>query len=197
MAESNNKPATQPLHVLGIAGSLRERSYNRMLLRAALELAPEEMKIQIFDRLGEIPLYNADVDAKEDPEPVTALKQAIRDADALLIATPEYNYSVPGVLQNAIDWASRPGGDSVLKGKSAAIMGASGGLGGTIRAQLHLRQVFLSTATYVVLKPEVTVRSVRDKFDAEGRLTDDMTRDFVRKLLDALVPWAHGFRGEK
>ncbi len=130
------------IKVVGIPGSLREGSFNRGLLRAAIELAPASMEIQMFTRLGDIPPYNADVDDKGNPEPVQALKTAIREADAMLIATPEYNYGVPGVLKNAIDWASRPAGQSVLNRKPAAIMGCSQGLGGTIRAQHVLRAVF-------------------------------------------------------
>src|SRR5690242_14601242 len=115
------------MRACGIAGSLRGGSYNRALLRAAVALAPSGVEIRVFDRLADVPPYNADVEAKGDPEPVGALKQAIRDADALLIVTPEYNYGVPGVLKNAIDWASRPPTGSVLNGKPAAIMGATPG----------------------------------------------------------------------
>src|SRR5947207_14536285 len=118
------------VRVCGIAGSLRKASYNRALLRAAVELAPEAVQITVFDRLRDVPLYDADVEAEGDPEPVVALKTAIRQADALLIATPEYNYGVPGVLKNAVDWASRPPGSSVLEGKPAALMGATPGHGG-------------------------------------------------------------------
>jgi chromate reductase len=180
------------LDVLGIAGSLRAASLNRALLRAAQELAPGGMRIRIFD-LVPIPLYNGDVEAAGDPEPVIVWKEAIREADALLIATPEYNYGVPGVLKNAIDWASRPAGRSPLSGKPAAIMGASPGMGGTIRAQLLLRQSLLFTETYVLLKPEVAVARAHEKFDAEGRLTDSATREWVGKLLVALADWAPRF----
>src|SRR5688572_23791882 len=128
-----------PLLVCGIAGSLRKASLNRALLRSAQELAPANMEIRIFDRVGELPLYNEDVDKAGDPEPVAALKRAIADADALLIATPEYNQGVPGVLKNAIDWASRPPRGSVLAGKPTAIFGASPGVTGTARAQGHPR----------------------------------------------------------
>jgi chromate reductase len=177
------------LRVFGIAGSLRARSHNLGLLLAACELAPEGMEIQVFERLGEIPPYNADVDAAGEPEPVGALRSAIREADALLIATPEYNYSIPGVLKNAIDWASRPAGKAALNRKPAALMGSSGGQSGTIRAQLALRQCFVFTETWVLLKPEVLVTHSRDKFDAEGHLTDAATREHVAKLLVALAEW--------
>jgi chromate reductase, NAD(P)H dehydrogenase (quinone) len=177
------------IRVLGIAGSLRAGSYNRGLLLAAVELAPEGMEIRLFERLGEIPPYNADVDAAGEPEPVAALRGAIREADALLIATPEYNYGVPGVLKNAIDWASRPAGKAALNRKPAAIMGASGGGSGTARAQLALRQSFVFTETWALLRPEVLVTHSRDRFDAAGRLTDEATREHVHTLLAALADW--------
>jgi chromate reductase, NAD(P)H dehydrogenase (quinone) len=175
-----------PLTVLGIAGSLRRASFNRGLLRAATELAPPGLTIRTFEPLDAIPLYNEDVEAVGDPPVVRQLKDEIRAADALLFATPEYNYGVPGVLKNAIDWASRPYGKSVLSGKPAAIMGASPGMGGTIRAQLQLRQAFLFIEVYALLKPEVLVARCQDKFDAKGNLTDEATRGVVRQLLEAL-----------
>jgi chromate reductase, NAD(P)H dehydrogenase (quinone) len=176
------------MRVLGFAGSLRAGSFNRMLLRAAEELAPEGMEIRAFD-LSPVPLYNGDVEAKGDPEPVAAFKTAIRESDALLIATPEYNYGVPGVLKNAIDWASRPPASSVLHGKPAAIMGASSGGSGTIRAQLQLRQAFVFTRTVAMLQPEVAVPRAPEKFDAEGRLKDEATRGFLRTFLEAFADW--------
>jgi chromate reductase len=189
-------PDTGPapkLKVLGIAGSLRAGSFNRALLRAAQELAPGGMEITTFD-LAPIPLYNGDVEAQGDPEPVAALKAAIRQADALLFVTPEYNFGVPGVLKNAVDWASRPPRGSVLQGKPAAIMGATPGMGGTGRAQMALRQSFVFTQTYALLTPEVLVARAADKFDASGRLTDEPTRKFVVQLLEALIPWAQRFK---
>jgi chromate reductase len=185
--------AGQTLKVLGIAGSLRAGSFNRLLLRAAQELAPPDMQITAFD-LASIPLYNGDVEAKGDPEPVAAFKTAIRQADALLFVTPEYNFGVPGVLKNAVDWASRPPRDSALKGKPAAIMGATPGMGGTGRAQMQLRQAFVFTQTYALLSPEVLVARAQDKFDASGRLTDEPTRKFVGQLLEALADWAPRFK---
>ena len=183
-----DEAARAKLDVLGIAGSLRAGSFNRSLLRAAQELAPAGMQITAFD-LAPIPLYNADVEAKGDPEPVAALKSAISRADALLIVTPEYNFGMPGVLKIAIDWASRPPRSSVLMGKPAAIMGATPGMGGTGRAQLQLRQAFLFTQTLAVLAPEVLVARAGEKFDASGRLTDEPTRKFVAQLLQALAGW--------
>lgn len=189
-------PSTS-LKVFGLAGSLRGGSYNRALLRAAAEVAPRGVEIRIFERLGEIPPFNADVEAQGDPEPVLALKSAIREADALLIATPEYNHSVPGVLKNAIDWASRPGGASVLKDKPAALMGATPGMTGTARAQLALRQSFVFTQTYAVLQPEVLVARAREKIDGDGRLKDEATRNFIRELLEALVELTLRLRRER
>ena len=181
------------LTVLGFAGSLRARSYNLGLLRAAQEFAPEGMVIRIYD-LASIPFYNADIEARGDPEPVAAFKAAIRDADALLIATPEYNYGVPGVLKNAIDWASRPAGKCVLNRKPAAIMGCSPGLGGTIRAQHALRQSFVFTETHAMLQPEIKIPSAAPLFDASGKLIDENTRQHLKKFLDALANWIARFK---
>lgn len=189
--------ATDPsrlLKIFGLAGSLRRGSFNRALLHAAVEVAPKGVEIRIFERLGEIPPFNADVEAEGDPEPVVALKSAIREADALLIATPEYNYGIPGVLKNAIDWASRPPDGSVLQGKPAAIMGATPGMTGTARAQLALRQTFLFTETFTVIRPEVLVARAHEKIDDRGRLKDEATRDFIRELLDGLVTWTFQLR---
>jgi chromate reductase, NAD(P)H dehydrogenase (quinone) len=177
------------IRVLGIAGSLRAGSFNRALLRAALEVVPAGVELHLFEGLATIPLYDADVEAKGDPEPVVAMKAAIRDADALLIATPEYNYGVPGVLKNAVDWASRPPGKSVLNRKPLAIMGATPGGTGTARAQLALRQSFVFTESYALLRPEVLVARVHEKIDADGRLTDATTRQLIRQLLEALADW--------
>jgi chromate reductase len=179
-----------PLRVCGLVGSLRRASLNRGLMRAAQEMAPDVgLEIAVFDRLREIPPYDADVDAAGNPEPVAALKAAIAQADALLIATPEYNYGVPGVLKNAIDWVSRPPPGSPLRGKPAAIMGASSGISGTMRAQYQLRQTFVGTGTHVLLQPEVIVPRAAERFDAEGRLADESTRDLIRKQLAALAEW--------
>lgn len=177
------------IRVLGIVGSLRAHSFNRALLRAAIELAPADLAIGIFEDLRAIPFYDADVEAAGDPAPVTALKTAIRDADALLIATPEYNYGVPAVLKNAIDWASRPPGASVLNGKPAAIMGATPGGTGTARAQLALRQSFVFTDTRALLRPEVLVARAHEKIDAAGRVSDEPTRRMIGELLAALADW--------
>jgi chromate reductase len=182
------------IRVAGIAGSLREASFNKSLLRAAVDLAPPGMEISIFTRLGDIPPYNDDVFIKGDPEPVADLKTFIGGADALLIVSPEYNYGVPGVLKNAIDWASRPSGKCVLNRKPAAIMGCSPGLGGTIRAQHALRQSFVFTETHVMSQPEIKIPSVAPLFDVSGSLTDENTRQHVKKFLEAFAVWIGRFK---
>jgi len=182
------------IRVAAIPGSLREGSLNKGLLRAAVELAPAGMEIIIYTRLGDIPLYNDDVFTKGDPEPVADFKAAISGADAILIATPEYNYGVPGVLKNAIDWASRPAGKSVLNRKPAAIIGCSPGLGGTIRAQHALRQSFVFTETHAMLQPEIKIPSAAPLFDASGKLTDENTHQYIKKFLDAFVIWIGRFK---
>jgi chromate reductase len=176
------------LSFLAVAGSLRRGSYNRGLIRAAIELAPSGTTVAQWD-LDEIPLFNADLEALGDPVPVAAFKQAIASADALVIATPEYNHCVPGVLKNAIDWASRPARRSVLTNKPVAVMGASTGRGGTARAQAHLRDGLAYTNGFVLPLPEVLVDLAADKFDDLGTLIDDATRTEVRDLLVALAAW--------
>src|SRR5688572_12364220 len=181
--------AADQLRVLGFAGSLRAGSYNGALLRAARELAPAGLAIEIYESI-ELPLFNEDIEAQGDPEPVAAFKAAIGEADALLIATPEYNYGVPGVLKNAIDWASRPSGRGPLDGKLAAIIGASVGTVGSARAQQHLRQVFAFTNTLAMLQPEVLVGRAHQKFDRDGHLSDEATRIFLRQFLETFHGWA-------
>jgi len=174
-----------PIRVLGFAGSLRAGSYNRALLRAAAELAPDGMQIETFD-LAEIPLYNADLDHDDKrPEAVERFKAAIEAADALLIAAPEYNYGVPGVLKNAIDWASRPGFGSPLAGKPVASIGAATGMIGTARGQEHLKLILLATLSLVMPYRSVVVSRAADKFDDAGRLTDEKTRGYLRDFLAA------------
>jgi chromate reductase len=176
------------ISILGIAGSLRHQSYNRGALRAAKQLVPERVTLDIFELDG-IPPFNEDTE--NPPDKVLELKKRIRAADALLFATPEYNYSIPGVLKNAIDWASRPYGDSAWLGKPAAIMGASPGALGTVRAQYHLRQVFVSLNVLAINQPEVMIARAHERFDLNGNLTDAATKDFIRKLLQNLVEWTH------
>ncbi len=174
--------------ILGFAGSLRKGSFNRALLRAAVELRPKEAEIETFDLEG-IPPFNQDLEG--DPHPrVKEFKAKIRAADALLIVTPEYNYSIPGVLKNAIDAASRPYGDNALAGKPVAIMGASIGMLGTARAQYHLRQSCVFLDMHPMNQPEVMVPFAQDKIDEKtGRVTDDKTREKVEELMKALVIW--------
>ena len=178
---------TQRLRILGIAGSLRRESYNRAALRAAIELAPDDASVETFELDG-IPGFNQDEERNPPPQ-VVELKQRVRAADALLIVTPEYNYSIPGVLKNAIDWGSRPYGDSAWTEKPVAIMGASVGALGTARAQYHLRQVFVFLNMLALNQPEVMIGNAASRFDANGKLTDETSRGLVRKLLENLVAW--------
>jgi chromate reductase len=176
-----------PLTILGIAGSLRKGSYNRATLRAAQKLAPEGARIEIFEIDG-IPGFNQD-EEQNPPARIVELKKRARAADAILFVTPEYNYSIPGVLKNAIDWASRPYGDSAWDGKPVAVMGASIGTLGSARAQYHLRQCFVFLNMYPVNRPEVMISNAQKRFDAELNLTDEASKKFIRELLEALVQW--------
>jgi chromate reductase len=178
--------------VVGFAGSLRRGSYNRALLRAAIELAPPELHIETHE-LDALPLYNGDLEAAGVPQSVEELRAAVRHADALLIATPEYNRGVPGVLKNAIDWLSRPPRGSALNLKVAAVMGASPGMTGTARSQSQLRQAFVFTNTYALLQPEVLVARAHEKFDADGRLVDQATRDFLATFLQRFAEFIGRF----
>lgn len=183
--------------ILGIPGSLRKSSFNRGLLRAGQGLTPMGAEIEIAG-LDEIPLYNGDIEAAGVPEPIQRLAEQIRAADAILIACPEYNYSIPGVLKNAIDWTSRPSVRNPWRQKPVGLIGASGGQFGTVRAQLHLRQVLGSMIeAYVMVKPEFYVNSASQKFDAEGNLTDDDARERLEAFLEALVAWANHVRLEE
>ena len=179
------------MKILGIAGSLREASYNRALLRAARELLPAGVELEELD-LRSLPFYDGAVEAAGDPEPVAALKQAIRAADSLLIATPEYNRGIPGVLKNAVDWASRPPLASPLTGKPVAIMGASTGRGGTARAQEQLRAALEFSRAAVVEQPEVLVPEAFMRFDEHGELVDPGIRAELSELIDTLVQVAGG-----
>ncbi len=184
----------ETIRVIGVAGSLRQGSFNRALLRAAIELAPDDLRIDVHDLRG-IPLYDADVEEQGDPEPVTALKRAVREADALLIATPEYQRSLPGVLKNALDWASRPASDPPLGRKPVAVMGASPSPFGTARAQTELRKVLAYNDALVLQRPEVMVPKAASAFDDEGSLIDEDARGFVRQLLVNLAAWTRQVRG--
>jgi chromate reductase len=183
----------EPITILGISGSLRDESYNTATLRAATKLVPEGARIVTFDRLREFPPFDQDQE-QNPPAVVTEFKEQIRAADAILFVTPEYNYSVPGVLKNAIDWASRPYGDNAWAGKPVAVMGASIGMIGSARAQYHLRQSFVFLDMHAVNQPEVMIPFAGDKFNHEGELTDSMAKDLIRQLLDNLVRFAQKFQ---
>jgi len=177
----------QNISILGFAGSLRKGSYNKSLLRAALEMVPADAELEIFDIEG-IPPFNQDLE-NQPPEKVKEFKAKIRAADAILIATPEYNYSIPGVLKNAIDNASRPYGDNAFDGKPVAIMGASIGMLGTARSQYHLRQSLVFLNMYPLNQPEVMVPFAQEKIDQNGQVIDQKTREKIRELLEALIIW--------
>ena len=166
-----------------------------MLLRAAAELAPSGTTIEIAS-IADIPLYNADVEAQGIPAPVQQLKDRIASADGLLIATPEYNISVPGVLKNVIDWGSRPYGDSCWAGKPAAVMGASVGAFGAARAQYHLRQILVTLDMPTLNQPEVAIGAAHKRFDEGGKLTDEVSRKLMAQLLEKLVAWTRRLRGD-
>ncbi|WIG58472.1 MAG: hypothetical protein OJF49_001218 [Ktedonobacterales bacterium] len=180
--------ADDMMRVLGISGSLREGSYNTALLRAAGEMLPAGMTLDIVT-VGDLPLFNQDLLMPEPPEPVRRFKARVAAADALLFAAPEYNYSISGVLKNAIDWGSRPLAQNVFDGKPAALMGATTGLMGTARVQLHLRQIGVFVNLLILNQPQVLIARAAEKFDDAGRLTDEPTREHVRKLLVALDAW--------
>jgi chromate reductase len=180
------------LHILGIVGSLRHQSYNLSAMRAVESMTPPDITLERFTLAG-IPPFNQD-DEQHPPPAVVQLKAKIRAADALLIATPEYNYSIPGVLKNAIDWATRPYGDNPFTGKPAAIFGASTGKMGTSRSQYHLRQVLTALNVHALNQPEVMIREAATRFDENGRLIDDEVREHLEKLLGALAQWTRQLR---
>ena len=175
------------IKVLGISGSLRQASFNSSLLRVAQEETPAGMEIAAHD-VASLPFYNRDVEEQGDPDSVTDFKVAIREADGVLFVTPEYNFSPSAVLKNAIDWASRDRNPRSLFGKPVTTMGA-GGFAGTARAQMHLHNVSAETGSYVMTKPGVYVAYARQKFDSEGNLTDESTRQAVRNHLKAFANW--------
>lgn len=180
---------TEKFKILAFAGSLRKGSYNKALIRAAVELAPENVAVEVFDLEG-IPPFNQD-NEHNPPAIVKEFKEKIKKADALLIATPEYNYSVPGVLKNAFDWASRPYEDDALRDRVVAIMSASTGRFGGARAQYILRQSFVFQNMHTVNQPEVMLASAAENVDANGNLTNQQTKVLIRQLLDTLVVLAN------
>ncbi len=175
------------LTILGFAGSLRKGSYNRAILRAAQEYVPADAALEIYDLEG-LPLFNQDLEASPTAK-VKEFKSKIRAADGILMATPENNYSIPGVLKNALNVASRPYGDNSLEGKPVAIMGASMSLFGTARAQYHLRQCFVFLNMYPLNKPEVMIPTAHERIDESGRVTDAKTREKIKELVGAFVVW--------
>jgi chromate reductase, NAD(P)H dehydrogenase (quinone) len=181
-----------PLRILTLCGSLRRDSLNRALLRAAGELAPAGLSLVEGPSLDGLPHYNADLDGDASPPPVVAFRQALREADGLIVASPEYNYSVPGLLKNAVDWASRPVKDAPISGLPTLIMGVSGGGSGTMRGQLALRQSFVFTATPVLPKPEFYLPRGGEKFEG-GRLVDEKTREHLARTLEAYEGWVRKF----
>lgn len=173
------------IKILGIVGSLRKQSYNRFALKAAQDLVPDGAVLELIELHG-IPVFDQDNELTP-PASVLEFKRRILAADAILFATPEYNYSVPGGLKNAIDWASRPSHNSAWLGKPAAMLGASLGNLGTARAQYHLRQILVTLNMPVVNQPEVMIANADLRFAPDGRLTDEPTRQFIQMLLGALV----------
>jgi chromate reductase, NAD(P)H dehydrogenase (quinone) len=182
------------IRILGFAGSLRRGSFNKALLRAAAELVPESAELEIFDLQG-IPLFNQDSEI-DPPAIVRDFKLKISAADAILIATPEYDYSFPGVLKNAIDWASRPYGDNSFDDKPVAIISASAGMLGGVRAQYQLRQVLVFLNMHPVNTPDVLIGFEVQKFDSNGKLVDENSKKFLKQLLDNLVSWTIRLKGE-
>jgi chromate reductase len=185
---------TQKFKILAFAGSLRKASYNKALVRAAVEMAPENVEMEVFDLEG-IPPFNQDNEHNQPPK-VKEFKEKIRNADALLIATPEYNYSVPGVLKNVFDWASRPYEDDALRNKPVAVMSASTGRFGGARAQYILRQSFIFQNMYAVNQPEVMLSNAAENVDANGRLTNEQTRTLIKQLIEALVSLTETLNGK-
>ncbi len=178
------------IKILGIGGSLRKGSFSKGLLLEAKKLAPENMDLEIWEDY-DFPSYNPDL---EVPENVNKFKNKIKEADAILFSLPEYNYSVPGFIKNAIDWASRPYGDNSFEGKAAGIMSESIGTTAGSKAQYHLRQMFVFLNIHPINKPEFMIPNAIEKFDKEGNLTDGETRDKIIPYLEALVDWAKKIR---
>ena len=180
------------VRVLGVSGSLRKESFNTALLHTAIELAPPGMTITTAE-IGDFPLFDDDIRVKEGfPEPVQRFREQIAACDGVLIATPEYNYSMPGPLKNAIDWASRPPAQP-FAGKTLAIMGASNGLSGTVRVQYHLRQMAVFLDMFPLNKPEVFVRSAQEKV-RDGKVVDEATRKVMSDQLVAFAEWTRRLR---
>jgi chromate reductase len=184
---------SKPIEVVAICGSLRKASFNRMALNIAIEQAPPDMTVEVAE-IGALPLYNTDLHQAGFPAAVTELAGKIAAADALLFVTPEYNYSIPAPLKNAIDWISRVP-NQPFNGKPVAVMGATMGLTGTVRSQLHLRHAMVFLNMLPLNKPEVLIAQAQNKFDAAGKLSDETTRGLIKDLMAALATWTSRLRG--
>ena len=176
------------IKILGIPGSLRKGSFNKMAIVAAKSLVSDNADLEIYEDMDKLPPFNQDLE-NDLPEIVKVFKKKIKNADAILFSTPEYNFSIPGVLKNAIDWASRPYGDNSWEGKPVAVMGGSSGMAGATRAQLHLRQTFVFMNMFPINRPQVNIPKIQDKFDQNGSLNDKETEEKIRELLKSLVDW--------
>ncbi len=181
------------MQLLGICGSVRKASHNRSLLVAVGELLPAGATLELWDEVGELPIFSSDLD---DPPTVVALKAAIARADALVFAVPEYNYSIPGGLKNALDWVSRPPASSPMRGKPCGLVGAASGMSGTIRAQAHMRQILLYSDSPCMGQPEVLLARAHERFDAEGRLVEPATRELLARFGAALLAFAARYKNE-
>jgi chromate reductase len=170
--------------LLGICGSVRKASHNRALLEVVAQTLPSDASLTIYEGLGELPIFNSDL---SDPPAVTALKSAISQADGLVFAVPEYNYSIPGGLKNALDWVSRPPQSSPMRGRPVGVIGATSGMSGTIRAQTHLRQMLVYSDSPCLNQPEVLIPRSHERFDAHGRLVDESTRELLVRFGAAMV----------
>src|SRR5512146_1275281 len=176
--------------LLGICGSMRKASTNRALLRALSEVLPDGASLSIHESI-DLPIFNSDL---ADPPGVLALKGAIAAADGLVFAVPEYNYSIPGGLKNALDWVSRPPATSPMRGKPIGLVGAATGMSGTIRAQGHMRQMLVYSDSPCLLQPEVLIPRAHERFDAHGHLTDESTRQLLAKFGTAMVAFVERCR---
>ena len=182
-----------PMKILGISGSSRKGSYNWGLLEAAMELLPDDTSLEIFD-VSRFPLFTQDLE-RDLPQEIRLFKQKIRQADAILFATPEHNYTITAIMKNAIEWGNRPGGDNSWNGKPAAIISASSGPRGGVRAQLHLRQILVDLNVYAINQPQLLVARAQDAFDSDGKLKDPQVRETLRIVLSNLVNWSAKING--
>jgi chromate reductase len=179
------------ISLLGICGSLRKASINRALLDAVGHALPDRATLTVYEQLGQLPIFNSDDD---DPAPVVALKAAVESADGVVFAVPEYNYSIPGGLKNALDWLSRPPATSPMRGKPIGLVGAASGMSGTIRAQTHMRQMLVFSDSPCLNQPEVLLARAHERFSADGRLTDEPTRQLLVRFGAAMTSFVERYR---